>query len=725
MSEALRPLGGHSIFVLLVQLSLLLLVARVGAEACRRLALPAVLGELAAGIALGPTGLGHFAPGLFQALFPPVSEQFHLLEVVGMLGMVLLLLLTGLETDLRLLKNLGRAALIASVMGMVVPFVSGFGLGMLLPASYLAQPDRRVLFSFFLATAMAISAMPVIAKILMDLDLAKRNIGLVILSAGVVDDTAGWLILSIIAGAASHGHVRLGEFGKTLALTGVFLALSAFVVYPLARGAQRVFSRRFRSPDADLVSLLIFTFLMAAASEWVGVHAVFGAFVAGTIFRQVPSLRPEMVHRLESFVFSVLAPVFFGIVGLRVDLWSIGGGGMLLVVLLVACVGKLVGCTVGSLWGGLRFWEGLSIAVAMNARGAMELVVATIGLSLGLLNQQMFSMIVMVAVVTSFIAPLGLRLTMRKVRMTEEEEKRILAAQSKGVFDPKRVRVLVPTAGGRNELGAASLAVAIAKRSDYPVELVRVKAPEAWHARLLRFLGPRKDKVKNGNGSNGKSLADAGLTGEVRELSRRSVATAILEEARNGFDVVVMGASRHGQGLGGETLEEVVQAAPCHLVIVKSGPAEPPYQNLLVCYDGGVFSRVAVEFAARYADLTGSQLSVAVINDRASQPARADDATEMRPVAPAELQNGNGTLTRISPVFNVLDLRPRLVDIPNDPFSTALVNEARSGKYDMVVLGTENRAVQNRLFFGRDNERLIREAAVTVAIVVPNVALLR
>ena len=123
--------------------------------------------------------------------------------------MVLLLLLTGLETDLRLLRNLGRAALIASVMGMVLPFATGFGLGMLMPDAYLAQPDRRILFSFFLATAMAISAMPVIAKILMDLDLTKRNIGVVILSAGVVDDTVGWLVLSVIAGVASHGQVRV------------------------------------------------------------------------------------------------------------------------------------------------------------------------------------------------------------------------------------------------------------------------------------------------------------------------------------------------------------------------------------------------------------------------------------------------------------------------------------------------------------------------------------
>jgi nucleotide-binding universal stress UspA family protein len=320
------------------------------------------------------------------------------------------------------------------------------------------------------------------------------------------------------------------------------------------------------------------------------------------------------------------------------------------------------------------------------------------------------------------MAPLGLRLTMRKVRMTEEEEKRILAAQSKSVFDPKRVRVLVPTAGGRNELGAAVVAAGIAKRSDHPVEVVRVKAPESLGARLLRFFGPRPDKKSDGNG---KALAEAGLTREVRELKRPSVSMAILEEARNGFDVVVMGASRHGQGLGGETLEEVVQSAPCHLVIVKAGPAEPPYQSLLVCYDGGVFSRVAVEFAARYSELTGAQLAIGVISDRAPHPVQADDATESRPIGANELQVSNGSLNRISPVFNSLELRPRLVDIPNDPFSTALVTEARSGKYDMVVLGSENRAVQNSLFFGRDNERLIREAGVTVAIVVPNVALLR
>src|SRR4029078_8498892 len=145
---------------------------------------------------------------------------------------------------------------------------------------------------------------------------------------------------------------------------------------------------------------------------------------------------------------AVRAPIFLGIVGLRVNLWDLGGGSMLGIVIVVACIGKLVGCSLGAYWGGLRFWEEASIAVAMNARGAMEIVVATIGLSLGILSPQMFSIIVMVAIVSAFLAPVGLRLTMPRVRMTEDEARRILASESTGAFDPDRVRVLLAAGRG-------------------------------------------------------------------------------------------------------------------------------------------------------------------------------------------------------------------------------------------------------------------------------------
>ena len=214
-------------------------------------------------------------------------------------------------------------------MGMVLPFGLGFGLGYFMPAEYLADPSGRMLFSLFLATAMSISAMPVIAKILVDLDLTKRNIGLVILSAGVVDDTVGWLILSLIAGAATHGVVRIAGLGLTVVYLVGFLVAIIFVLYPTLRVAGALATEHFKTGDSDLVLIIVVTFLCAAATERIGVHPVFGAFVAGIVLHQTPRLRSETVARLEAVTFGVLAPIFFGIVGLRVNLWALGGGHML------------------------------------------------------------------------------------------------------------------------------------------------------------------------------------------------------------------------------------------------------------------------------------------------------------------------------------------------------------------------------------------------------------
>src|SRR5215470_13421603 len=251
MEQVLKPLGGHEVLLVLLQLAAILLVARIGSELVKRMGLPAVVGELAAGLILGPTVLGHFFPGAFARLFPPSAEQFHLLEIISWLGMVLLLMLTGIETDVRLLKNLGRTAGVASVFGMAVPFIFGFGLGVFMPGAYVADPNHKILFALFLATAMSISAMPVIAKILMDLDLTKRNIGVVILSAGVVDDTTGWLLLSVIAGAA-QGGASMSHLALSIGGTSLFVVGAAFVLYPVMKRALRVANDRFISRETDL-----------------------------------------------------------------------------------------------------------------------------------------------------------------------------------------------------------------------------------------------------------------------------------------------------------------------------------------------------------------------------------------------------------------------------------------------------------------------------------------
>jgi Kef-type K+ transport system membrane component KefB/nucleotide-binding universal stress UspA family protein len=713
----MTALAGHSVFLLLVQLALLIAVARIGAELAKRVGLPAVVGELAGGIALGPTGFGHWAPRAFAAVFPASAEQYHLLDGFSAVGMTLLLLLTGLETDLRLLRNLGRAALIASMMGMVLPFGLGYALGYLMPASYLVPGGSRILFSLFVATAMSISAMPVIAKILVDLDLTKRNIGLVILSAGVVDDTVGWLVLSLIAGAATQGVVHIQQLGLTVLYLLGFVAVAGLVLYPTLRVTVRATTEHFKAADSDLVMIIVVTFLCAAATEWIGVHPVFGAFVAGVVLNQVPRVRRETVARLESFTFGVLAPVFFGVVGLKVNLWQLGDSHMLGLVIVVACVGKLVGCGLGAYWGGLRFWEAASIAVAMNARGAMEIVVATIGLSLGILTPQMFSIIVMVAVVTSFMAPLGLRLTMPRVRMTEDEAHRILASESTGAFDPQRVRVLLATAGGANALAAAPLAYGVASKSASAVRIVNVQDRGSWWRRLRRPFKRRPTGNFAQQLDTLRALAP-GRPPEVGQTADASIARAICDEARRGYDLVVMGAGP-GPSVGGAAVEEVVADAPCHVAIMKAPAPAAEYKHILVPVDGSVASRMAVELALRYAEGSGADLSLAMLMER--RPAAAGYAeSNGSPIPDEDAGTSEEQLQRISVAFRATRLKPTILRLSYDPRSSAVVQAVERGKYDLVVVGAENRAIQHRLFFGYENERLIRATRVPVVVVVPN-----
>jgi len=716
--------SSHSVFLLLVELALLIGVTRIGAEIFKRVGLPAVVGELGAGIALGPSVFGRFWPDTFAAVFPRTGDQFRLLDVVGTLGMTFLLLLTGLDTDVKLVRNLGRAALLTSAVGMVLPFGLGFALGAFMPDAYLAAPQHRTLFSLFLATTMSISAMPVIAKILVDLDLTKRNIGLVILSAGVVDDTAGWLILSLIAGAATHGSVRVGDLGLTILYLVVFLLGAVFVMGPVLRFLVRVTVERFRVADSDLALIVVTTLLCAALTERIGIHAVFGAFVAGLVLHQVPRLKKETVARLESFVMTVLAPVFFGIVGLKVDLGALGGGRMFLLVLAVACLGKLIGCALGAVWGGLRFWEAASLAVAMNARGAMGIVAATIGLGLGILGTEMFSIIVMMAIVTSFMAPIGLRLTMPRVRMTADEHKRMTAAATKGLIDPEAVRVMIPTGGGPGALVVGPLAFGLAHRSSTPVELLWVDAQATWRGRFGRVLGRSRERDRDADTLLQvlKKQSPGPMVPELKKVVAGNVARAICEEAAiRGTDLIVLGSHRPGD-VGGPLIEQVVEHAPCHVAIVRGSEPRAAYLKIFVPVDGSVASRLAVELAHRYAESSGAALTLALQTERRPQANAYADVSGVRSPPPEPNEAAESELARISVVFRSSTVKRTVLSMAYDPLSSAVSLEAQTGNYDLVVLGAENRAIQHRLFFGYDNERLIRATQVPVVVVVPNVS---
>src|ERR1700733_15357346 len=235
----------------LIQLTLLFVIARPWGDGMKRLGQATVIGELLAGIVLGPTVLGHFAPGLHAFIVPPDVLADHLLEVVAWIGVIMLLLYTGLETDLGILRGVGRAAFSVSAFGVIIPAATGFALGWRLPAEYLAAPNERLIFSLFLAVAMSISAVPVIAKILIDLDLMRRDLGLLILGAGILDDTVGWLMLSIIAGLAAPGVLDLRSFASI-----VFVGFCYFIGANLVVRAMRWVDDRALAEHAGVSTMV-------------------------------------------------------------------------------------------------------------------------------------------------------------------------------------------------------------------------------------------------------------------------------------------------------------------------------------------------------------------------------------------------------------------------------------------------------------------------------------
>jgi Kef-type K+ transport system membrane component KefB/nucleotide-binding universal stress UspA family protein len=720
---SIPALPGHALFLLLLQVALILAVSRVLAEVMKRIGQPAVIGELMSGILLGPSVLGWIFPRAFAAIFPAEIVQVHLLEVVAWIGMVLLLLLTGLETDVRLLRHLGRSALTSSLMGMIIPFVAGIALGLFTPASYRVEGSSRLLFAAFLATAMTISAMPVIAKILMDLDLTKRNIGVVILSAGVVDDTTGWLILSLIAGVAKAQDWVLLHFLKTLALTGAFLALCYWALWPAARKLFRTIDDRARTANADLAAIVVLAFVLSAVTEKIGVHAVFGAFIAGCILRQVPAVRPATLHKLEAVTLSIFAPVFFGLVGLKVDLHTLSSGKMLLLVFAVSTAGKLIGCTWGGLMGKMSFWESLAIGVAMNARGAMGLVVALIGVTLGILTPAMFAIIVVTAIVTSFMAPILLRLVMLMVPMNAEEQARLAAQGQRGLFNPDRLKALIPTAGGPNALVAGRLASALVRGEPPTVTLLYVEGIEGSIFRRVwkRFRPDQAGKNLQEHLDLIKAYADEKqVRVDVRRSTEPEPAGYICKEAREGgFDLILIGAGIKNP-LRSSLTTALLEKAPCHIGLVRGRGSIQDCKRILVATNGSYFSGAALELAILYAEKIGATVTVLYTMEDERMIAGEDDGSAIE--EGFRRMMATTLLTTLSPMLTRTTAKVNVVVVAAENPTPHVIEEARAGLYQMLVVGAENRAVQHRLSVGYDIDKIIGETPCSVMVVVPKIA---
>lgn len=692
-----------------IQLLTLVALARGLGAAMRRVGQPAVIGELAAGVLLGPSVFGRLWPAGAAWLFPPDAVQSGLLLVVGWLGIVMLLVLTGFETDIALIRQFGRATAAVATTSVVLPFVLGLGAGFVLPSAFLARPDARLPFALFIAAALSISSLPVIAKILSELGLTRRNFGQLTLAAGMANDVIGWLVLGAIAGIARSGSVELGRLGLTI------LGMAAFVVAMMTIGQRGVDAmlRRGRARRTGVNGAMTVTLLVAfgagAITQALGVEAVLGAFVGGIVLGRSKYMDSRVPAHVETATLTVFAPLFFATAGLRVDLGLLAHTDVLVwagIVLVVASAGKFGGAYVGARLARLPRGEGLALGVGLNARGALEVVIATVGLSLGVLNDRMYTIVVLMAILTSMAAPPLLRLVVRGWTGTPEEQQRLEQEEllRENVL-VRAERLLLPVQQGDGSVLAAKLLDG-AWPADKELTVVSVGETEGAGVERISAMVERRPIVHE-------------------HLAGEDAVVSLVDHMNLSYGIVGMGAweSDAGGGLLSPLTEAVLGATSLPVVVVWDGAEDVArtserdgFRRILVPVVGTVPSRAAQEVGASLAAATGADLVLAHVTVPDSSRVGADVPSAVPPVRSSRTI-GEGIVAEAEHLARRLGIRPQAILREADSRAGEIARLAEEVDADLVILSAELQPVAGAPFLGNLVEDVISLTECTVAVV--------
>jgi Kef-type K+ transport system membrane component KefB len=566
-------------------------------------------------------------------------------------------------------------------------------------------------FALFVATAMSISAIPVIAKVLMDLDLMRRDVGQTIIASGMSDDTIGWVLLSIVAGLAGTGVVTGSAVLKAVGSVVVFMVVSFTLGRWLVKRALDYVQDEVQSPDRLVTLVIVLTFGWGAVTQALGLEAVLGAFVMGILLGQMPRLPQEVHHKLITLSLAVFTPIFFAVAGLKVNARALLDPRLLLIALLVIAVasgGKIVGTYLGARLIGRRdHWTSLSFGAGLNARGAMEIIIATIGLELGILSQDMFSIIVVMAMVTSLMAPPALRWVLARVTPEAQELERLRREElSAGSLIASVHRVLLPvrrrSAGDPIHSLEARLLERLVRHDPLSLTLLNVSEPgeEAIGAEFLNRLAPQYP---------------------APEVSRKVVtsqdpAKIILAEAQKDYDLLILGATereRSTDAVFHPMVDRLVRLAPCPTLVVKSGKAEEEDWcpgRILVPTNGSVAARQAAELAFRLADENDVVVLLNVVRS-SEDPHRAIRRGEEHRFA-----TGEAIVRELAEIGAAQGVRVLpLVRVGSEP-DEVILNVAADIGCGLCVMGTDVRAGSDRLFLGPRVEQILDGASCPVLV---------
>lgn len=701
----LTPLDEHELLVFWTQLLVLVSVARLFGGLMRRINLPSVIGQLAAGILVGPSIFGRLWPSGYEWFVPEGEISSGALLAVSWLGVALLLVTAGFETDLNLIRRLGRAAALVTGFSLFVPLVGGLVVGLTLPASFVGDGAERSVFALFVAAALAVSALAVIAKILSELGLMRRDFGQITVAAGMANDVIGWVMLAIFASFAASGAVSVRVVLETVVGLMAFLALAMTVGQRLVDKALR-WVRREGSNIVGAMTVVVVTMLVyGVATQALGIEAVLGAFVAGVVLHRSRFGQPEVVHHIESLTTSLLAPVFFATAGMRVDLGLLDGEALrwLGIVLAVAIGAKFAGAFVGARLAGQSNRAASALGAGLNARGALEIVIASVGLSLGVFSETAYTVIVIVPLVTSVFAAVVLRGVVRDWRGSAEERERLdrEEALSRNLV-VKSSRILLPTRGEPASIAAAQL-VQFAWPLEAPATLVSV-LPEGGEVDVSVLEAVLNERSV-----------------DHRIVNAKDAAEAITSESRLGYGVIAVGvATRHEGQLYSPMVDEILLNATIPVLIVRRArglerPLPAAYSRVVVPVTGTRSSSAAQEVAFSISAQLGTEVLLThVLNRRALVPrmlklrSADDDPSEAMAKELISLATDRAVEAGIW---------PRSTVVSSADVSTALVKASKEEDCDLVVLGAQLRNVDGRPFLGHTVETVLEQCDANVAVV--------
>ncbi len=396
-------LNSAEVLHFLIIVSIILISARVLGELCRKFKQPVVVGEILAGIIIGPSLLGSAFPDLFKEVFISEPRAYGAFDGLANMGVILLMFVAGIEVDLKQIRKQGKQAASISIMGIAFPFALGFAAVWFFHDYIFPVPSAdRLIPSLFFGTALSITALAVIVKVLIDLDIIKTKVGGLVLTAAMVDDFLGWVLFSII--------IKMMDNSKSDGSTMSVLVVLAFALFMVTAGRWIInkilgFTKKYVSGSGGIITVsCCLCFLGAIFTEYLGIRGVFGAFLMGIAIGDSKHFTDATQNVLQQFVVYIIAPLFFASVGLRVNFVTNFDFRIVAVIVGIACIAKIVGAGIGAKMSGMKKNESLAIAFGMNARGSQEIVLGLVALQAKIIDEKIFVGLVVMTMLTILVA---------------------------------------------------------------------------------------------------------------------------------------------------------------------------------------------------------------------------------------------------------------------------------------------------------------------------------